>query len=72
MERIFQKDALEQYGPMGQFQNITVRIKGANFHGGESAASTMWGTLLQLAWEDVFQNTWMPKLGYKCLSSKKS
>ena len=41
MERIFQKDEQEQYGPTGQFQKITARIKGgpkADFHGGESAA----------------------------------
>ena len=42
MEQIFQKDALELYGPMGPFQEITARIQGtpeADFHGGENAAS---------------------------------
>ena len=48
MEGSFQKDALEQYGPMGPLHEITALIQGgeqANTHGIRNAAGSVVGKL---------------------------
>ena len=39
MDRIIQKDALEQSGPMGLLPNITAMVEAVDLDGGESAAN---------------------------------
>ena len=72
MDCIFQKDAQELYGAAGNLQWITALIQGtqmANIHGMQNAAGGAKCAGLALSSVIIIK---MPKLGFKCLSLKKS